>query len=221
MNKRRSYIEEILSKKARLLKRSRRYDLFMKKQIHLQQAFDYVEDQINSKAPYRAELLKYFPIAIIASLEGYFRLTFSDLIEFGSPYKDNIVNFRDINFDIRTVVAIDGRTVSLGDFIAHLLPIKSLEDINKNMSTILNIDFLAEIGNIPFGVAGELVPLKSLAPKTYKFVKETFRLRHIFCHELAPRERVKINDIGIMLSATLLFVISTESLIQQITERKA
>ena len=75
MSKRRNYIDEIVSKKSRLLKKVRRWDQYEKKQYLINQAVSHLEE-ISGNDPAKKELIKYIPIATIAALESYFRLAF-------------------------------------------------------------------------------------------------------------------------------------------------
>lgn len=219
MSKNRDYVAEILSKKTRHLKRAQRWDQFTRRNDPLLQAFDYVEAHVSSSAVYKIELLRYFPIGMTACVEGYFRQAFRDLIDSGTPYMENVLNFRDINFGIQSVLAIHGRTVSLGDFVSHLLPLKSLQDINRNMSVIIGEDFLERLNNTEAEFANELVPFKNLAPHIYREVKEMFRLRHIFAHELAITEKLRVKSLRMMLGAATTFVWETENLMDALLSR--
>lgn len=87
------------------------------------------------------ELSRYFPIALVSCIEGYFRLVFADLINHGAPYKDNAAKF-EIKFTIDTAVSLERHSVTLGEFVAHLLPLNNLDDIESNMTTLIGESFL-------------------------------------------------------------------------------
>lgn len=201
-------IKQILDRKSRLSDTQRFIDL-TGRLIPLAEIFKAIEVEKESSLPIRIreELMRYLPIAVIACIEGYFRLLFRDLIDAGSPYIDNLRSFedRDLRFKIDDIVAIQKETVSLGDFISHLLPINSLEEINYCMSTLLGKDFLESLKSSPF-----------ISPSVYKGVKRLFELRHIFAHELATKEKLDIKKCETIIGAGVSFLMATETMISQV-----
>jgi hypothetical protein len=70
------------------------------------------------------------------------------LIDYGSPFRENVVKFNEIKFGIEHVVAIQGGKLSLGEFVSHFLPVNGVQDITNSMSILLNRPFLDELGTI-------------------------------------------------------------------------
>ncbi|HVG33150.1 MAG TPA: hypothetical protein VM911_08720 [Pyrinomonadaceae bacterium] len=220
MSKHRDYISEILSRKSRHLKRAQRWEQFIKRAEPLVEAFTYAKDQIKSDVPFRAELLRYFPIGMVACLEGYFRMAFRDLIDFGEPYIENVKNFKDISLGMPYVLAIHGKKITIGEFIAHLLPISNLEDINRDMSVIIGQDFLERLNTTEYDLKSRTSSLDRLKVSAYGDIKEIFRLRHIFCHELAITERIKIRSLESALGGVALFTYATEAMMRELLDRR-
>jgi|GEM_PF-5794450 len=137
----------------------------------------------------QAEISRYFPIALIACIEGYFRLVFADLINHGSPYKENASKF-DIKFTIDTAISLEKHSVSLGEFVAHLLPLNNLEDINANMSTLMGESFLAQFKKKRAETATQLhlfpTSDEEIDARIIGIIKRLFEKRHMYCHELYP-----------------------------------
>jgi len=220
MNKKRDYIVEINSRKSRLLKRSNRWDLFTKRNDPILYAFDHV-DALTKLNKEKKELLKYFPIGMVACIEGYFRLAMADLIDSSDVYHGNLENIKDIKLDIKTTLSIYNKNVTLGELISHLITINNLDDINKYMSIILGEDFLKKLMLTPVDLyEGEFIELSQQAPTLYKDIKAIFTQRHIFAHELAIKEKVNAKEARILMAAATVFVYSTEVLMDSLLEQK-
>ena len=149
--------------------------------------------------------MRYFPIGLIAITEGHFKILYRDLIDSGEPFCTNAANLRDINIDVATLLATSRRTVSVGEFIAAQLPHSNLGQVEKNLSILLDQDFSAEFTKRLQGedaAAGHKVfqtHLRSL-------IVETFRERHIFCHELASRVRPQTEKILTSIKVFRVFI---------------
>ncbi len=221
MNKKRDYILEITSKKSRLLKRSDRWEQFTKRNDPILCAFDYVDNEIKKSHKEKKELLKYFPIGMVACIEGYFRLAIADLIDFGAPYQSNLENFKELKLDIKTTLGVYNKNVSLGELISHLVSISSLDDINKHMSMIIGEDFYKKLMSTHVDlVPDEFEELSEQAPTLYKDIKELFEQRHIYAHELAIKEKVNPKNARFLMAAATVFVYSTEVLMEELLANK-
>lgn len=209
----RDYINEIIEKRGRLVEQAGRMENFFKRVYPVVSGFRAFKD-LPDEIDYKNEWLKYSAIGYIACLEGYFRLLIADLINFGEPYITNVKNFRDIKFSLENIVAIHLKKVTLGDYISHLLSINSINDVNFNISTILDIDFFTELKAFPCKLWNN-DPVSKVFPDIISSPQKFFELRHLYCHELATREKVKIENIELYISTTAAFVILTEELITE------
>lgn len=209
----RNYVDEIISKKKRLLKRSNRYEQFDRRIIPLASGFRFLE-RIKQGVTFRPELLKYMPIGAIACVEGYFKLLMEDLIDAGSPYIDNLKNFTDIKLTMESVLAIHSRKITIGEFVSHLLPVNNVSDINHSISTIIGQDFIQLLMNQPTSEYNP-EPLSKVFPKLIGDVEGLFQLRHLYAHELATKETVSIRKIQKYWGSTMIFVMSTEEMINK------
>src|SRR6266550_1452233 len=131
----RNYVDQIMSRGGRLDSATSRFNSFRRRYESLRQALSCC-GTTQLPAPVRAEFLRHFPVAIIAALEGYLRLVIRDLIDSGPPFITNAHGFKNIRFDMTVVEAIGRSTISLGDFVSHLLPLKSVESITNSFSTL-------------------------------------------------------------------------------------
>jgi hypothetical protein len=158
------------------------------------------------------ELLKYFPIALVAAMEGGFRVMLTELIDHGSPFLDNcdkLLKNQKISFEL--IKALHGQRVSVGEFFSHVVSINKLPDINSIISTVISKDFLKELEEYCSRWDHEVKkkdksPVISDPKKTYKYITRTFELRHIFCHESATKVKFDRAEIEQCLYAVTIFL---------------
>jgi hypothetical protein len=222
----RDYVTEILQKRQRTAPVTRRWELVSERindlgripdVIHLLEELedvsgledleDYIaiqsaHDKVKHSFSLTWEIARYIPIGLVACMEGYFRQVYADLINHGSPYKANASKFTDIKFSIEIAISLENHSLSIGDFVAHLLTTNNLEDINKNISTLIGDDFLEKLkaarqSAIPHSYEFRLdsnnevyigePDYNQINSYMIKSVKRMFELRHMFCHEIDPR----------------------------------
>ena len=195
---RRNYIDEILEKKQRLKPTSRRWALISDRINELSKIAELVElldpqpedrGEITEYEDVQWELARYIPIGFVACIEGYFRVVYANMIDRGPPFRENASHF-DIKFNLSTALSLQKHSVSLGEFVAHLLPTNSLDDINRNISTLIDDDFLARFKEKRahldkqqrlFDITDEEISAHLLSR-----IKRLFELRHMYCHEADP-----------------------------------
>jgi hypothetical protein len=186
---------------------------------------DAFNDHINYNRPSCKELLKYIPISTIACFEAFFRSMIKDLIDSGKPFCDNVIEFnqsKNVKFDFDIVTAIQRKQVTIGDFISHILPLNSFEDINSNISTIIGMDFTAMLKTYKdesfFDYKKEISnQFIERADEIIKDIKRTFELRHIFCHEFATNVVIDKVEILRLYQNAKIFIIQSDNLIWSLT----
>jgi hypothetical protein len=193
----RDYVEEILSIKSRIHK-SKRWELVLSHMRAMNECTtimeivhneaDYLEEKHNIFSVCHIDYMdQFFPIKCVTCIEGYFRLLIADLIDYGSPFRENAKNISDIKFSIDTVLSLQTGKVSAGDLISHILPISSFADVCSIMSSLVGKDFKSELKAMYMKVPG-LKPLFGTQEDVFngiiKVVSEMFKYRHVYCHEL-------------------------------------
>lgn len=81
-------------------------------------------ESLNYNGDFDKELVKYIPIATVACFEAFFRSAYKELIDFGKPFSDNAIKFnqsKNVKFDFEIINAIQTKTVTVGEFISHIL----------------------------------------------------------------------------------------------------
>jgi len=222
MHRKRDYIEEILSAKSRLSKRSDRWTHYIDRAALIYRSYEHLKKDVHHSKEFRLELLRYIPIGLVACIQGYFRLVIRDIIDHGLPYQNNVNKLKDIKYDPQTVLAIFKKKISLGDFVSHLLLINSLKEINKYMSILLDLGFLKEVvvHVVRNSEGRKLVRIGSQADFIFASIEKIFEFRHIFSHELCLKMKPKLKETEDFLNASIIFVHVTESFIDGILSKK-
>lgn len=218
MSKKRDFIAELLERKPRHPKRTVRWTQLMKRVEPLLFSLHHVLNKAPTKNLCRTELLRYFPIGIIAASEGYFQLVYRDLIDFGQPYLQNAAAFKDLRLGHEAICAIHGRQTTVGGIIAHQLPHNNLGDITTNMDALTGGNFKAAVQRL-LDLQDSRSTDRTMASMVFQFVSRTFDLRHILCHELAPLFRPDAREIDHCLRAMVAFLYSSERYIQTLFQR--
>ncbi|MGN6340543.1 MAG: lysozyme inhibitor LprI family protein [Ginsengibacter sp.] len=160
-------------------------------------------ENLNYNGDFDKELLKYIPIATVACFEAFFRSVIKELIDFGKPFSDNAIKFnqsKNVKFDFDIINAIQTKTVSVGEFVSHILPCNNFDDVNSNLSIITGVDFAQELkifesksSDHPENDSSKKIIDNS--DEIIADIKRTFELRHIFCHEFATNIIIKKDEI--------------------------
>lgn len=167
----------------------------------------------------KAELIKYFPIATVACAEAFFRTTCQQLIDLGEPFSKNAVRFnqvQNVKFDFELVNAIQGKAVTIGEIVSHILPFNNLKDINSNLSIITGKDFLKELKL--FKRESKVVTEHTKAVNFFSenhdavltSVERIYELRHIYCHEFGLKVEVDLSEVRIAFAHMVIFLLATE-----------
>ncbi len=160
------------------------------------------------------EVFRYVPIALVACFEGFFRSSYAEIIDYGTPYRDNITKFnqtKNTKLDFNIINAIKDEKISVGEFISYVLPCNNFSDIDKNMSTLLACSFSKSIKGFSSNSICEDIneinkEFNANPDKIIKAIQRIFELRHIFCHEFATEVHVDKDEIRFLLSSAEIFL---------------
>ena len=167
------------------------------------------------------ELLRYFPIALVACIESYFRLAMKDLIDSGEPYLSNSKRLLSgERYDFEILKGLHGQTVSIGEVISHHPSINNLEQVISLMNTLMGGEFRSKICNVHNRWAVEVKkqpkqPIIENVNETFCYVEKTFQLRHVFCHEIATAIEIEAEDIGKCVDHTTVFIKASDEVVSQ------
>lgn len=212
----RDYIAEIAAKRNRLRRRGTRSEQFDARVDALIDIAEFLQHGRNQAIPSKAELVKYLPIGWVACIEGYFRLVYRDLIDHGPPYRENAAALKDVRVGLDHVVAMQAGKFSLGEFIAHLLPVNGLDDINQAMSTLLGVDYLDALKKVKTDIFEKDKSLEDLdlSGELIQSLDFLFTQRHLFAHELNAKVRVRLREVYRHSRAALILMSINEILLE-------
>jgi len=152
--------------------------------------------------------MRYFPIATVACIESYMRLSIQDLVDAGSPYSERGCKLLDGRLQTEYLAHLQGRRLTVGELVAHSAKLSTLPDIDRALSTLLNVDFLSYLETVdlegePFNIrAGFSKELLRWGNDFYSALSSVFQARHIYCHEFAVTEAldpISMLFVGVML----------------------
>lgn len=165
------------------------------------------------------ELTRYFPVALIACVEGYFRLAIKELIDAGEPYITNAERpASSIKLDFAVVRAIHGKAVTVGELVGHSVPLSRLEHIESSMSSLLGASFMERMRTITdrwsHEVRGEPErPILINPDEVFVGVAKAFALRHIICHEIASAHEIQYREVARSFECCVAFLKAADELV--------
>ncbi len=167
------------------------------------------------------ELSKYFPVALIACLEGFFRMAIKDLIDAGEPYLSNAEKpASSVKLDFSLLRAVHGKSITVGEIVSHGVPLSSLKHIQAIFSSLLESDFLNGLRTVSdrwaHEVKGEPVtPILKNPDEVFADVAKTYELRHIICHEIASAYEINLQEIEKCFESCVKFLRAAYEFISQ------
>lgn len=177
----------------------------------LQRDFDHID--ANNR-----ELLRYFPVALIATIESTLRLLIAELVDHGSPYLERAASLlANVKIDFDMLRALAGQRVTIGEIVSRFGSLSSLESVNAIFSTLLDQNFLESLATVQ-----DRWTLRHNGPQSAVIVTDigamkaglarTFWLRHVICHETASKLEVTREDVQTGLKSTREFLKATREL---------
>jgi len=210
----RNFIDEIIQIRERRSSNNSHEESF-RRLSSLEQAFKAVPKDNH-------EILKYFPIALVATMEGCFRVMVAELIDHGQPFLNNcdqLLKNHKITFEI--IRAFQGQRISVGEFVSHVVSVNQLPDIDALLSSIIGTEFLKELKTYRSRWDVEVfkkedMPILSNPDEIYKNISRTFELRHIFCHETATNVEFNYEEIEKCFLSVSIFLKASVDYISEI-----
>ena len=95
-----------------------------------------------------------------------------------------------------------------------MLPINGVSDINSHLSALLGTDYLRFYLEQPLSEWNPK-PIGEVFPKAISGLDRLFKLRHLYAHELATKERVPAQEIEALIGSAAMFVHLTERIVSE------
>ena len=160
-------------------------------------------------------------VGIVACVEVAARDAICQLVDSGDPYDQRVGDLlkSEVRFTLDVVRAFRDRKVSLGEFVAHLLPISSVDQMVAYFDGLLDsslrqslIDLSVDEGEPN---AGSLVtPLVPDVDRMMRAVARAFAARHVTAHE-ADFTATSKDDVREFLEQAILFESALFELVRQ------
>ena len=155
--------------------------------------------------------LAYFPLAICATLETFFRNWLKDLSRRGEPYLTRLKpKMRDIRIDYEHLIGLGDRRISLEDIISSSIAFGGAQGAIETAGSLFNCDFrksmllVREQWFMPEGHQGDFI-IKDPS-QVFPVLEECFRNRHVLAHELPVEAPCSRSDVERYLEVAMLFV---------------
>ena len=167
------------------------------------------------------ELTRYFPVALIACVEGYFRMAIRDLIDAGDPYLSNAERpASSVKLDFSILRAVHGKAVTVGELVAHGIPLSRLDHIESAITSLIGTKFLealrATTNRWAHEVRGEPAgPILVDPDHIFSDVARTFELRHIICHEIASAYEIQTDEVARCFQSCVAFLRAADEFISE------
>ena len=209
----RKIIEQIVSTRSRLR--------FKRGETELFERLREIKSSYKRLDPTAHELLRYYPTALIACVEAYFRLAIRELIDSGEPYLSNSRQLlRREGYDFDILIGLHGEKITIGDVISYHPSISSIGHVIAIMDKITDTDFRKAIAEVHdrWNVEIEKKPKKPIIfdiDETLGYVGRTFELRHVLCHETATAIQIETEEIDKFIYHTSIFLNASDELISQ------
>lgn len=126
-----------------------------------------------------------------------------------------------MKFDFEIVSAIQSKSLTVGEFIAHILPYNNYDDLSSNLSILLDMDFTSELKKFnKISVHDHINKLTADFQNRFgeiiESTKNTYELRHVFCHEFANTLNVNQEEIIRNFNNRKIFLEHTNNFIAEL-----
>mgnify|MGYP006952619600 FL=1 len=130
----------------------------------------------------------------------------------------DICQLKDFHFKLESVIALQGKQVSLGEVVGNMLPLSSIEGLFSSIDTIVGHSFKDALLDYQFTCpcCEQTFKLLDAEPTIFQDMGQVFRYRNIFCHELAPNQSLPIKSADQYVQSVAFFLIVADSLVEQL-----
>jgi uncharacterized protein YecT (DUF1311 family) len=156
-------------------------------------------------------VIEFIPIRLVTILEVFLRETIREIVDSGEPYLSRAEKLtKGMKIDLAFAAHVDQENLSIGDFVAHAVPLSRLESILATLSNLIE-DFAQKLkGSFPRWTEEKpdwpLSPIIGDYDSTIGQIKKLLETRNVLAHELPERPVVEDSDIPDFLKAITEFV---------------
>lgn len=185
---------------------------------------DTLKQTYNNCTAMNAELLRYAPIATVSMLEAFARYAIKELCNHGEPFISNALKnpeLKDRKFDLKLLSTLHATNITVGDLIAHIVPINRLDGILSIIESVSGYNFKVEIKNAHNRWDVEVrrlppIPIINNIDLTLGYLSSAFEYRHIYAHELANKHQITPDEVTNIISSLELFINASTAVLSNI-----
>jgi uncharacterized protein YecT (DUF1311 family) len=153
----------------------------------------------------------FYVIRTVTLLEVFTRRNLAALIDHDRQFTDRAIEFsKHVKIDFALVRDIQGKTITLGDILAHSVPVNSFGQIVACFETVLGKP-LRPLLEAPVDSSNLEVMKESRRSMVGDYqamarcLARLFEVRHILCHEVPRKPVYDVREIDEFLDMTILF----------------
>lgn len=162
----------------------------------------------------------FYIIRAVTCLEVFTRGQIAELIDHAKQYTDKAVDLsRNFKMDFALVRDVQGRAITLGDIVAHSVPVNYFGQIITYFEILLGKPLRPLLSNAIDRWQVEVMkqpskPIIADMDALTRCLTRLFEIRHILCHEIPSSHTYAINEISEFLDCALKFADALEEVLQ-------
>lgn len=161
----------------------------------------------------------FYVIRAVTLLEVFTRGHIADLIDHGFEYTNSAIELsKNLKMDFALVQGIQGRVITLGDIVAHSVPVNSFSQILGYFETLLRKPLRPLLVGTVDRWATEIEkkppePIISNFDVLARCLTRLFEVRHILCHETPRKPVYAVAEVEDFLDEAIRFTKALEEVL--------
>jgi hypothetical protein len=158
----------------------------------------------------------FIPIRLVTLIEVFSKTWLARLIDHGPPFAERVTELKvDLKFDLTLVRSLQGKVITLGQLVAHSVPLQNIASLAGTFTAVLGRDLFQAISKTPDRIELEYQgdaaqPIIKDLSAIRSTLARLFEVRHILVHEFPLSRPYEPRDIEFFLDAAYDFVRATE-----------
>jgi hypothetical protein len=207
-------LDRVLDVKSRSISETERGVALKNRLDNLYGAWVALKD-LSLEDPSRREFARYFPVALVGLIQGFFTFAVRDLIDCCDKFKLNSSKILDAQFSISAIVTVEKKNLSIGEITANSISLSSPQNIYSNLETITDNLFLKSVKEYPLRCPSceAIHTCEALVPSMFSDVSVLFAKRNILAHEIASKEQIREAEIDQWFKSVSLLLLISDNVI--------
>ena len=159
----------------------------------------YPEDRTTST--HTVAVSHYMAVRLVAILQSAFRAVIREAVDYNAQHNKLLPKI-DEKITLQMVSEFANKAVTIGEFVAHLMPLNSLGQMQKS--------FEIATGRSLKSVVSPQLKGKEATKTSYldleRAIQQLFKERNIICHEIRDNDAIPSDTLGLWCLSVLLMV---------------